>query len=152
MTLYFILLLLCTFKMHCFQGVPVSLGESGLSHCWLSHSSSNPVQVHCILLVKKIKTAMPKWINCSENINAKGENVSKEPWGYKAVLARPILHEGYTSHGILHGWYGHLLPLITPKNTSRFLTKTCSSDFLHQSQLRSKSLYKSFQACFNIAY
>lgn len=39
---------------------------------------------------------MPKWINRSENINGKGENVSTELRGHEAVLACPILHEGYT--------------------------------------------------------
>lgn len=93
--------------------------------------SPNAVHVKCVLLVMRIKVTMPKWINGLENIKKKGENAYKEIWGYKVVLDGPILHEAYEADGILNGHYGRLLSLITPKNTSHFLTKIGSSNFLH---------------------
>lgn len=52
-------------------------------------------------------------ISCLENIKKKGENVYKEILGYKVVSDYPILPGAYKYHGILNGWYGCLLPLIT---------------------------------------
>lgn len=118
----------------------------------VSLTSPNAVHVKCVLLVMRIKVTMPKWINGLENIKKKGENAYKEILGYEVVLDSPILRKAYEAGGTLNGHHGCLLSLITPKNTSHFLTKIGSSNFSHQSWLRSKALYKSFKTCLNIAY
>lgn len=99
----------------------------------VSPTSPNAVHVKCVLLVMRIKVTMPKWINGLENIKKKGENAYKEILGYEVVLDSPILRKAYEAGGTLNGHHGCLLSLITPKNTSHFLTKIGSSNFSHQS-------------------